>query len=145
MEWDIIGVVGKGGSSTVYKAKPFLVLTTENEICNDDITGPSTLPSYVAVKQIETDGLISDQIAGIKGEIETMKNLSHPNIVSYLGTQQKPGKIFIILEYADRGSIRQLYQKSGALNGDQISYCLRQLLCGLQYLHCNGIASALYL
>lgn len=120
--WEKIKVVGKGGSSTVFKARI-------------KATG-----AIVAVKQIETDGLSNDQISGIKGEIETMKSLSHPNILSYLGTQQSSNKIFIFLEYAGRGSLRQYYQKKGKLTEWQVAHCTNQILLGLAYLHEKGIA-----
>lgn len=121
-EWENLAVVGRGGSSTVYKA----VLKLSGK--------------FVAVKQIEIDGLSRDQINGIKGEIETMKDLSHPNILCYLGTQQSPNRVFIFLEYADRGSLRQFYQNNGPLTEPQISFCLQGILAGLNYLHSNGIA-----
>lgn len=121
-EWENIAVVGRGGSSTVYKA----------------VLRPSG--KFVAVKQIDIDGLSRDQIGGIKGEIETMKDLSHPNILCYLGTQQSPNRVFIFLEYADRGSLRQFYQSSGPLTEPQISFCLQGIVAGLNYLHDNGIA-----
>ncbi|KAJ1384842.1 kinase-like domain-containing protein [Ochromonadaceae sp. CCMP2298] len=121
-QWENVSVVGKGGSSTVYKA----------------VMKPAG--NFVAVKQIDIDGLSREQINGIKGEIETMRNLSHPHILSYLGTQQSPHRVFIFLEYADRGSLRQYYQQHGPLSEAQISYCLRGIVSGLDYLHRNGIA-----
>jgi serine/threonine protein kinase len=123
-EWENICIVGKGGSSTVFKA----ILKSEQE------------HRIIAVKQIDIDGLSKDQIHGIKGEIETMKILSHPNILSYLGTQQSPNRVFIFLEYADRGSLRQYYLKYHPLTEEQIVYCLHGILSGLDYLHRNGIA-----
>ncbi len=120
--WETIKVVGKGGSSTVYKARF------------------SDSGRLIAVKQIDTDGLTKEQILSIKAEIETIKDLAHTNIITFLGSQQTTNKIFIFLEYADRGSIRQYYQKKGPLKELQASNCTRQILLGLQYLHRNGIA-----
>jgi mitogen-activated protein kinase kinase kinase len=82
----------------------------------------------------------NDQILNIKAEIDTMKNLSHPNIVSYLGTQQSSNKIFIFLEFAHRGSLRQFYQRHGPLSEIQIAECTKQIMNGLMYLHSNEIA-----
>jgi serine/threonine protein kinase len=120
--WQAIKVIGKGGSSVVYKAR-----VNENG-------------QIVAVKQIDTDGLSKDQISSLKGEIETIKELHHPNIISYYGTQQALNKINIFLEYADRGSLRQFYQKKGPMSESQVINCTRQILGGLQYLHNKGIA-----
>lgn len=120
--WQAIKIVGKGGSSVVFKAR-----------INDN-------GHIVAVKQIDTDGLTKDQISSLKGEIETIKELHHPNIISYYGTQQALNKINIFLEYADRGSLRQFYQKKGSMSESQVINCTRQILNGLQYLHEKGIA-----
>lgn len=121
-KWESAGVIGRGGSSTVFKAR----LLTSGK--------------FAAVKQIATDGMSREQVAGITAEIETMQMLSHPNIIKYLGMQQKPHNIYIMMEYADRGSLRHLYQKIGGLAEAQISHCLKQILAGLAYLHSQGIA-----
>eukprot|EP01041_Mallomonas_annulata_P010167 gene10167-21193_t len=120
--WEKIKVIGKGGSSTVYKG----ILKSNG--------------TFVAVKEIQTDGLNKDQILAIKGEVETIKKLAHENIVQYVGTQQSSNNFYILLEYVDRGSLRQYYQKHGALKESQVAYCMNQMLHGLQYLHGVGIA-----
>lgn len=121
--WENIRVVGKGGSSTVFKAA-----------MKSDPT------KFIAVKQIETDGFFAEQISYIKLEIATIRDLNHPNIISYLGTEQVENKIYILLEYADRGSLRQYYQRKGALRETQAASCIGQILAGLDYLHNKGIA-----
>ena len=120
--WEKLKIVGKGGSSTVYKAR----------IDRDG--------SIVAVKQIDTEGSKSDITLGIQREIETMKNLNHPNILRYFGTQRSGNKIYIFLEYSSRGSLRQYYLKKGKFSEAQVAFCTRQVVQGLQYLHENGIA-----
>jgi serine/threonine protein kinase len=123
-DYEALKVVGKGGSSTVYKG----ILKKSNRT--------------VAIKQIDTEAISNEQILSIKGEIDTIKTLVHDHIVCYLGTLKlsKPSKILIFLEYADRGSLRQFYQRKGALTEPQAANCTRQLLEGLVYLHDNGIA-----
>lgn len=120
--WDKLKVIGKGGSSTVYKC------------CFKSSGG------LVAVKEIEKDGMTKHQVNGIEGEVQTMKNLVHRNIVQYRGTQQNANKFYIFLEYADRGSLRQYYQKHGALSEIHCANCIRQVLSGLEYLHSKDIA-----
>ena len=78
--WETIKVVGKGGSSTVYKARI------------------SESGKLIAAKQIDTDGMTKDQIHSIKAEIETIKDLANTNIIAFLGSQQITNKIFIFLE-----------------------------------------------
>jgi len=121
-KWEKVKIIGKGGSSTVYK-------------CSFKATG-----QYVAVKEIQTDGLSKEQIVALNGEVQTIKNLTHPNIIQYIGTQQNNNFIYIILEYADKGSLRQFYQLHGPLKESQVAYCTRQILLGLYYLHSKDIA-----
>ena len=49
-------------------------------------------------------------------------------------------KVFILLEFAEFGSLRQYYQKNGNLSENQTTFCLTQILSGLSYLHSKGIA-----
>lgn len=120
--WEKVKVAGRGGSSIVYKG---LIKATKQNI---------------AVKEIPTEGLTKEQVAGLLGEVETIRNLTHPNIVRYLGTCQLSNRIHIFLEYADMGSLRQYYQRFGPLTESQASNCTRQILDGLAYLHSHNIA-----
>ena len=120
--WEKVKVIGKGGSSTVYKG----------------ILKPSGTP--IAVKEIQIDGMTKEQVKAIGGEVETIKSLIHTNIVQYIGTQQSANRFYIFLEYADRGSLRSYYQTYGALKENQVADCTRQILRGLLYLHSAGIA-----
>ena len=121
--WRKVKVIGRGGSSTVYEAE-----------------FPGLNNSLVAAKEIQVDGLMKDQVLAIEAEVDTMKSLHHENIVNYLGTQRQESTFYIFLEYADRGSVRQFYQRHGALSENQTAYCTKQILKGLLYLHDNGIA-----
>lgn len=120
--WETIKLVGKGGSSCVYKAR-----------FNDS-------GNLIAVKQIDTSGMTKEQILSIKNEIDTMKELNHRNIIEYYGTQQVLNKINIFLEFADRGSLMNHYRRKGPLKEIQAINCTRQILNGLEYLHSKGIA-----
>ena len=120
--WETIKVVGKGGSSTVFRAR----FIESGQV--------------IAVKQIDMDGLSREQVHSIKAEIDTMKALSHEHIIQYLGAQQSANKMSILLEFADRGSLRQYYQSRGPLKEPQVVNCTRQILQGLKYLHDNSIA-----
>lgn len=122
LNWKKIKIIGRGGSSVVYE-----VLLLESGIT-------------LAAKEIQIDGLTKEQLLAIESEVETMKVLRHENIVNYIGTQRLQNNFYIFLEYADRGSLRQFYQHHGRLTEQQSSYCTKQILKGLQYLHSNEIA-----
>ena len=123
-QWKALTIIGRGGSSVVYKAQ---LLPIENN-------------QIVAIKQIDIEGLNKDQIKALEAEVETMKGLQHKNVIAFLGSTKSSNKINLILEYADRGSLRQFYQKHGALKEPHVANCIKQILSGLQYLHSNGIA-----
>ena len=55
-------------------------------------------------------------------------------------TQRRQGTFSIFLEYVSGGSVRTLLDKFGPLNADLVRNYTRQLLCGVEYLHHNGIA-----
>jgi serine/threonine protein kinase len=120
--WEKVKVIGRGGSSTVYKC----VVKNSGD--------------YIAVKEIITDGMTTEQVRAIGSEVDTIKTLNHSNIVRCFGSQQKANKLYIILEYCDRGSLRQYYQKFGKMTEPQAANAILQILSGLQYLHANGIA-----
>lgn len=60
----------------------------------------------MAVKALK-DGAGSAELNDLITEYEHLKEVSHPNIISLLGACTTPGgPIYIIIEFADRGSLR---------------------------------------
>ncbi|XP_037494301.1 mitogen-activated protein kinase kinase kinase NPK1 isoform X2 [Jatropha curcas] len=70
-------------------------------------------------------------IRELEEEVKLLKNLSHPNIVRYLGTAREDDSLNILLEFVPGGSISSLLGKFGSFP--------ESLLLGLEYLHKNGI------
>jgi serine/threonine protein kinase len=122
LNYEILGIIGKGGTSTVYKIRK----------CDDD--------SVYAMKEIEVDQLSSSQVVSIQAEIRTLENLSHPNIVSFHGMKTDATKFLLFMEYADYGSLRIFYKNYGYLSITESLYCVQQIVKGLEYLHEKGVA-----
>ncbi|XP_042482219.1 mitogen-activated protein kinase kinase kinase NPK1-like [Macadamia integrifolia] len=78
-------------------------------------------------------------IRELEEEVKLLKNLSHPNIVRYLGTAREEGTLNILLEFVPGGSISSLLGKFGSFPEPVIRMYTKQLLLGLEYLHKNGI------
>ncbi|KAF6162792.1 hypothetical protein GIB67_029061 [Kingdonia uniflora] len=78
-------------------------------------------------------------IRELEEEVKLLKNLSHPNIVRYLGTAREEGTLNILLEFVPGGSISSLLGKFGSFPEAVIRMYTKQLLLGLEYLHRNGI------
>ncbi|KAA8545104.1 hypothetical protein F0562_019888 [Nyssa sinensis] len=78
-------------------------------------------------------------IRELEEEVKLLKNLSHPNIVRYLGTVREEETLNILLEFVPGGSISSLLGKFGSFPEAVIRTYTKQLLLGLDYLHKNGI------
>ncbi|KAL4590281.1 hypothetical protein LXL04_003208 [Taraxacum kok-saghyz] len=78
-------------------------------------------------------------IRELEEEVKLLKNLSHPNIVRYLGTAREEESLNIFLEFVPGGSISSLLGKFGSFPESVIRMYTKQLLLGLEYLHKNGI------
>ncbi|KAH9765182.1 mitogen-activated protein kinase kinase kinase 3 [Citrus sinensis] len=78
-------------------------------------------------------------IRELEEEVKLLKNLTHPNIVRYLGTAREDDSLNILLEFVPGGSISSLLGKFGSFPESVIRMYTKQLLLGLEYLHKNGI------
>ncbi|KAI3775189.1 hypothetical protein L1987_49758 [Smallanthus sonchifolius] len=78
-------------------------------------------------------------IRELEEEVKLLKNLSHPNIVRYLGTGREESSLNIFLEFVPGGSISSLLGKFGSFPESVIRMYTKQILLGLEYLHKNGI------
>ncbi|XP_073156881.1 mitogen-activated protein kinase kinase kinase NPK1-like [Henckelia pumila] len=80
-----------------------------------------------------------EYIRELEKEVDLLKNLSHPNIVRYLGTAREEDSLNILLEFVPGGSISSLLGKFGSFPESVIRMYTKQLLLGLEYLHKNKI------
>ncbi|KAL2519110.1 Mitogen-activated protein kinase kinase kinase 1 [Abeliophyllum distichum] len=74
----------------------------------------------------------------LEQEISLLSQFRHDNIVRYLGTDKDDAKLYIFLELVTKGSLARLYQKY-RLRDSQVSAYTRQILSGLNYLHCKDV------
>ncbi|XP_031736988.1 mitogen-activated protein kinase kinase kinase NPK1 isoform X3 [Cucumis sativus] len=99
----------------------------------------------LAVKQvlIAANGASKEKaqahVQELEEEVKLLKDLSHPNIVRYLGTVREDDSLNILLEFVPGGSIASLLGKFGAFPEAVLRTYTKQLLLGLEYLHKNGI------
>ncbi|XP_076368849.1 proto-oncogene tyrosine-protein kinase receptor Ret-like [Tachypleus tridentatus] len=76
----------------------------------------------VAVKMLKGNGKISEEQA-LLTEFNVLKEISHPNVIRLLGAcTQKGGPLYLIVEYADFGSLRSYLWKRRHLNLDYSPY-----------------------
>ncbi|ETN45333.1 uncharacterized protein HMPREF1541_09164 [Cyphellophora europaea CBS 101466] len=107
----------------------------------------ATTGDFLAVKQVEVNqktagqdkDRIKEMVAALDLEIDTMKDLEHPNIVQYLGCDRREFSISIYLEYISGGSVGSCLRKHGKFEEGVVRSLTRQTLEGLAYLHQEGI------
>ena len=101
----------------------------------------------MAVKQVEMpsnsgttmDAKKNNMIDALKHEITLLRDLKHPNIVQYLGSNSDETHLNIFLEYVAGGSVATMLVNYGSLPEGLISNFVRQILQGLNYLHSKDI------
>lgn len=71
----------------------------------------------------------------LQEEINICKDLRHPNIVSFLGSEYSGGFLYICLEYVPGGSMSSILAEFGPLDESLLRKATRGLLEGLHYLH----------
>ncbi|SMN22920.1 similar to Saccharomyces cerevisiae YAR019C CDC15 Protein kinase of the Mitotic Exit Network that is localized to the spindle pole bodies at late anaphase [Maudiozyma saulgeensis] len=121
VQYQLKQVVGKGSYGVVYRAVNKKSKQT------------------VAIKEINYDN--DEELSEIMIEIDLLKNLNHINIVKYHGFIQKSSNLYIILEYASHGSLKNLFAKrpTKRLEENETTIYIKQTLHGLAYLHEQGV------
>jgi len=107
----------------------------------------ATAGEMIAVKQVELPRTAADRdssrqqsiVTALKSEIDTLRVLDHPNVVTCLGFEETADTLSIFLEYVSGGSIGSCLRRHGKLEEDTTSSFLNQTLQGLAYLHKQGI------
>eukprot|EP01129_Flabellula_baltica_P015118 TRINITY_DN748_c0_g1_i1.p1 TRINITY_DN748_c0_g1~~TRINITY_DN748_c0_g1_i1.p1 ORF type:complete len:407 (-),score=71.16 TRINITY_DN748_c0_g1_i1:253-1473(-) len=88
----------------------------------------------VAIKQLQYHPKYQNELIA---EISMMKNLSHPNIVSYIESYKWDNHIWVVMEFMGGGCLTDILDlhKHYQLPESQIAYILRETLQGLAYIH----------
>ncbi|XP_073915650.1 sperm motility kinase 2B-like [Castor canadensis] len=78
--------------------------------------------------------------ASIKSEVSILKTLQHPNIARLIEVKETVERVYLILEYASRGTLLRYVRKSHHLQETQAREFFRQICWGLAYCHQQGVA-----
>lgn len=116
--YEIVKTIGEGGMANVYLAKDTI------------------LSRNVAVKVLRGD-LSSDEkfIRRFQREALSVSNLSHPNIVEVYDVGEEDGQYYIVMEYIEGKTLKQLINKRGALTIPEVIDIMTQLTDGLAHAH----------
>lgn len=116
--YEIIKSIGEGGMANVYLA-------------NDTI-----LDRKVAVKVLRGDLSSDDKfIRRFEREALSVSNLSHPNIVEVYDVGEEDGSHYIVMEYIDGKTLKQLLKKRESLTLTEVIDIMTQLTDGIAHAH----------
>src|SRR3954466_15772995 len=114
--------IGAGGMSTVYRAFD------------------QTLERQVAIKllhrQIADD---PDQLERFRREARAVAQLSHPHIVTVIDAGEEEGRPYIVFEYVQGETLKELIKREGPLDVDEaVAYAI-EIARALGYAHSRNI------
>lgn len=116
--YQIIRMIGEGGMANVYLAYDTI------------------LDRNVAVKILRGD-LADDEkfVRRFQREAISASALSHPNIVQMYDVGEDDGKYFIVMEYVEGRTLKNLIKRRGALTLPEIIDIMLQLTSGISHAH----------
>ena len=120
--YEIIRILGEGGMANVYLA--------EDTILN----------RKVAVKVLRGD-LATDEkfVRRFQREALSASSLNHPNIVEMYDVGEDNGKYYIVMEYVEGKTLKNLIKKRGALTLPEVIDIMQQLTSAISCAHDSNI------
>lgn len=120
--YELQEIIGVGGMAVVYKAY-------------DNIEA-----RIVAVKILKDEYISNEEfVRRFKNESKAIAVLSHPNIVKVFDVSISETIQYIVMEYIDGITLKQLIEQQGSLRWKDALYYAVQILRGLQHAHDKGI------
>lgn len=94
----------------------------------------------VAVKQFLSDGSEEEDQKYIDREIATLRNIRHPNVVSFMGICKHNADLFLITEWIPNGDLtRELMKKDKQISWRQRVGWAKDTAVAMTYLHAHNI------
>jgi serine/threonine-protein kinase len=120
--YELEELVGTGGMSSVFRAKDTL------------------LERNVALKILhEQYTRDDDYVERFRREARSVAQLAHPNIVTVIDRGEQDGRQFIVFEYVDGESLKQLVDRTGPLPVEQAVELALQIARALAFAHQQGL------
>jgi eukaryotic-like serine/threonine-protein kinase len=121
-KYSLTDVLGQGAFALVYKGR------------HRDLNMP------VAIKMMRHDmAMEPDFVDGFRKEAQTIAGFSHENIVKIHDIEEKYRTVFIIMEYLEGRTLRQVLDIMLRLPPKKVVKYVRQICNGLDYAHRRGI------
>jgi serine/threonine protein kinase len=121
-EYEVVEEIGRGGMSIIYKAKH------------------PNLPKFVAIKVLSK--YYSEDPAFLerfKKEAKILSSFRHQNIVYIIDFKKEDNIYFIVMDYIDGYTVKQLIDSSGPLSIKIATNVVKSVLNALYYAHRKGV------
>eukprot|EP00343_Euplotes_focardii_P012786 CAMPEP_0205833422 /NCGR_PEP_ID=MMETSP0206-20130828/49660_1 /ASSEMBLY_ACC=CAM_ASM_000279 /TAXON_ID=36767 /ORGANISM="Euplotes focardii, Strain TN1" /LENGTH=532 /DNA_ID=CAMNT_0053139793 /DNA_START=12 /DNA_END=1608 /DNA_ORIENTATION=+ len=129
--YKILRLLGTGTFGSVYLVQDVL------------IPGAPELAMKVLKFPKERNEHLKTQMAGVQRECDILKELSHKNIVLYLGSrlfqQETCHEVHIFMEFVPGNSLQHYLDMEKQFTPAHIRHYIKQILQGLEYLHNQGV------
>jgi tRNA A-37 threonylcarbamoyl transferase component Bud32 len=120
--YELEELVGTGGMSSVFRAHDRLLERT------------------VALKVLHSQYTDDEEyVERFRREARAVASLSHPNIATVIDRGEHEGRQFIVFEYVDGGSLKELIERRGAAPVATALELAMQIARGLSFAHQQGL------
>lgn len=120
--YEILGKVGAGGMSDVYKAKDHI------------------LSRFVAIKVLKQEfSEDSSFVTKFRAEAQSAAGLEHPNIVNIYDVGSENGLYYIVMEYVEGITLKTYIEKKGQLSFKESASIAIQVARGIEAAHNKNI------
>ncbi len=116
----IVRLIGRGGFANVYQGEHIYLKT----------------PAAIKVLKMQ---LINEALENFLQEARIIASLEHPHIVRVLEFGVEGITPFLVMSYANNGTMRQQYPKNSILSWSNIISSTKQVADALQYAHDHGV------
>lgn len=118
----VLGILGEGGTGVVYRAVDTL------------------LNMEVAIKLV-SESLLNDpsSLQAFREEARIAMKLAHPNIVRIANLEKAGSRYFLVMEYIEGRSLREIIRGVGPLAAEDVWPVLDECCDALLHAHSNGI------
>uniref|UniRef100_A0A6U6IAM5 non-specific serine/threonine protein kinase n=2 Tax=Odontella aurita TaxID=265563 RepID=A0A6U6IAM5_9STRA len=123
-EYELCEVLGVGSTSTCHR-------------CVHRPTGQSRACKVIDKRHIESR--FAGMIEQFHTEIQALRSLHHPNIITLYDVYITDEKIFIVMELMEGGELFDYVVQKGTLNEEEASKIVRKVTGALVYMHSKNI------